>query len=57
MQPWVTVSLYVPALIMVLARPNEGEVPIWLEQAIRWAPTWLRGSAPVAAASAETSVG
>jgi hypothetical protein len=56
MQPWVTVSLYVPALIMVLARPNEGEVPIWLEQAIRWAPTWLRGSAPVAA-SAETSVG
>lgn len=47
---WVTINaaamtmfLYVPATLMVLRRPNEGALPVWLERAIaRW-PAWLRG--------------
>jgi hypothetical protein len=36
--------LYLPATVMVLRRPNVGELPLWLE---RWAvrlPRWIRGS-------------
>jgi hypothetical protein len=39
-------SVYLPATLMVLRRPNEGHLPAWLEQRIdRW-PAWIRG-APV----------
>ena len=41
----VLVSMYLPALAMVLVRPNEGEVPAWLERALASSPSWLRGSA------------
>ncbi|HEV7991314.1 MAG TPA: hypothetical protein VGP25_05780 [Gemmatimonadaceae bacterium] len=30
------VFLYLPALVMVLRRPNEGPAPAWLERAIGW---------------------
>ena len=41
----ITLALYLPATLMVLRRPNLGEVPAWLEHRIsRW-PAWLRGSA------------
>jgi hypothetical protein len=43
---WVVASLYVPSLLMVLTRPNEGAVPVWLEQLAMPLPRWIRGSAP-----------
>ncbi|HJU72780.1 MAG TPA: hypothetical protein VJ717_03470 [Gemmatimonadaceae bacterium] len=42
--PLLLLFMYVPALVMILRRPNVGEVPAWLERQIgRW-PRWLRGS-------------
>lgn len=41
--PWAVASLYVPALLMVLRRPNEGAVPLWIERAVSQAPAWIRG--------------
>jgi hypothetical protein len=39
----IVALLYLPCLVMVLRRPNEGTVPAWLERsAARW-PAWLRG--------------
>ena len=39
----VFVAVYVPALVLVLRRPNEGTLPCWLERATRWLPRWIRG--------------
>jgi hypothetical protein len=37
--------MYLPCVAMVLRRPNEGAIPMWLEHRIaRW-PAWLRGTA------------
>jgi hypothetical protein len=36
--PYMVVSLYIPALLMVLRRPNEGAVPVWLESRVRRRP-------------------
>lgn len=36
--------LYLPCLVMVLRRPNEGSVPAWLEQRIARFPAMLRRS-------------
>jgi hypothetical protein len=38
---WV---MYPLATIMVLRRPNEGDVPPWLERRIAGWPAWLRGA-------------
>jgi hypothetical protein len=35
--------LFVPCLLMVLRRPNEGAVPEWIERKLAGAPAWLRG--------------
>ena len=35
--------VYLPALVMVLRRRNEGSVPEWLERWIAAAPAWVRG--------------
>jgi len=35
--------IYLPALVMMLRRPNEGPAPVWLDRAIARAPLWLRG--------------
>jgi hypothetical protein len=36
--------MYMPTLVLVLLRSNEGKVPAWLERlTARW-PTWLRGA-------------
>lgn len=41
--PLVIAGLYLPALMMVLLRPNEGQMPWRLERAVaRW-PRWIRG--------------
>jgi hypothetical protein len=37
--------LYLPAMVMVLRRPNIGPVPQWLEDHIKRWPAWARGSA------------
>lgn len=44
-QPYVLVSVYIPALAMVLARPNVGCVPAWVDGALARArvPQWIRG--------------
>jgi hypothetical protein len=35
--------LYVPALVIVLRRPNEGAAPAWVDRAASCPPLWLRG--------------
>ena len=42
--PWVVLSMYVPATVMVLLRANEGSLPIQVEERIQRLPSWLRGS-------------
>jgi hypothetical protein len=42
--PWAVASLYIPAVVMLLRRPNKGPMPRWIEQTISRASNWLRGS-------------
>jgi len=42
--PWSTAFLYVPATALVLARRNEGALPVWLEPWANVLPRFLRGS-------------
>lgn len=44
--PYVMAGVYLPALWIVLRRPNEGPLPAWLERQLSLWPAWLRG-APV----------
>ena len=39
----ITWTLYLPALAVVLSRPNVGPIPPWLERRVAGLPTWLRG--------------
>ncbi len=39
----VVLCVYLPALVMVLRRPNEGAVPAWIERAASYLPERLRG--------------
>lgn len=41
-EPWVMALLYAPAVIMILHRPNEGDVPPWVDRVGRAALTWWR---------------
>lgn len=45
MQPYALVGTYVPALIIVLRRPNVGVLPAWLERVAAKLPPQLRGAA------------
>ena len=49
-EPVIVLGLYLPALVMVLRRPNVGPLPAWLDRQLvrRKVPRWLRG-APEAA--------
>ena len=41
--PWIAATIYFPATVMVLLRPNEGPAPGWIElMCCRW-PSWIRG--------------
>jgi hypothetical protein len=42
-QPAMVWLAYMPALLMVLRRPNCGSVPAWLERIANRAPKWLAG--------------
>jgi hypothetical protein len=48
---WSTAFLYVPAAVMVLRRPNEGEIPAWMERSLARLPAFWRGARPVAPAA------
>lgn len=37
-------GLYVPAMILVLFRPNRGDIPGWMERAVAGWPGWVRGA-------------
>jgi hypothetical protein len=50
--PAVTWTMYLPATLMVLSRPNRGEVAAWVERLVHHLPAWLRGQR-----GAETSPG
>ena len=41
----IVALMYLPCLAMVLRRPNEGTVPVWLEARIASWPGWMRGAA------------
>ena len=42
--PWALVACYLPALVIVLRRPNEGPAPQWIERrTLNW-PQWIRGA-------------
>jgi hypothetical protein len=41
--PYVLVGCYLPALWIVMRRPNEGYVPRWMEKLANRFPHWLRG--------------
>jgi hypothetical protein len=49
--PWVLSLIYMPALVMVLRRPNVGNVPQYVERAAAFLPAWLRGNANAATPS------
>ena len=40
---YVMIGCYLPALWIVLRRPNSGPAPVWLEEWVRYWPKWLRG--------------
>ena len=44
MQPYALIGTYLPALIMVLRRPNAGVIPSRIEPFAMRLPIWLRGS-------------
>jgi hypothetical protein len=44
--PFTVIAMYIPCLIMVLRRPNEGSMPLWVERAIAGWPSWIKGRAP-----------
>ena len=44
LQPWIVWGYYLPAALLVLARPNAGDLPAWLESLAGRAPRWLRGA-------------
>jgi hypothetical protein len=41
----ILVLMYLPALYMVLRRPNHGALPPWLERRVAAWPRWVRGAA------------
>jgi len=41
---WIFAFLFIPALLIVLRRPNEGRIPARLERMIASAPSWIRGA-------------
>ena len=48
-EPFVLISVYLPAVMMVLRRADEGEIHPVMERLVAHAPAWLRGRSAVAA--------
>jgi hypothetical protein len=51
--PFAVWFMYVPALVLVLLRPNEASVPTWIERLTLGWPHWLRGGVPDTPAKAD----
>jgi hypothetical protein len=51
-EPYVLLGCYLPSLLIVLRRRNEGALPTWLERASASWPRWLRGASASAPATA-----
>jgi hypothetical protein len=49
--PYAILATYVPALWIVMRRPNEGSVPSWMEHYAARFPAWLRGRSTAAKTS------
>jgi hypothetical protein len=47
--PYVLVGLYLPAIVIVMMRRNEGPAPVWIERVLVRLPAWLRGTPATAA--------
>ncbi len=46
-RPFAIVCTYLPALFLVLRRPNTGSAPKWLERSlVRRLPSWIQGTQP-----------
>jgi hypothetical protein len=41
--PAILALYYLPCLLLILRRPNEGQLPTWAQTATRRLPRWLRG--------------
>jgi hypothetical protein len=52
MQPYALIATYLPALIIILRRPNAGAMPAIIERAAGYLPERLRGTATVRLADA-----
>jgi hypothetical protein len=44
--PFWIAGVYLPALVIILRRPNVGFAPAWLDRKLLNAPAWLRGTPP-----------
>ena len=53
--PILLLTVYLPALVLVLRRANQGPAPEWAERLLSRAPAWLRGT-PVALAAGRDAV-
>ena len=51
-QPAMVWLAYMPALLMVLRRPNRGFAPQWLERIAKRTPAWIGGQSPCDAPTA-----
>lgn len=45
MQPYALIATYLPALVIIMRRPNVGGMPALVERSVRYLPARLRGSA------------
>ena len=43
--PFTVIAMYIPCLVMVLRRPNEGRMPPWIDRSIAGWPSWIKGCA------------
>lgn len=53
--PYVLLSVYLPALFVVLRHANTGVIPDWLERRVQALPGWLRGRSEPASAAPATA--
>jgi hypothetical protein len=44
-QPWIALGMFVPATVMVLRRPNEGDVSPWIDKRVMWMSNGFAGLA------------
>jgi hypothetical protein len=53
----VLIGVYLPALVMVMRRANEGRVPAFVERIVARGPVWLRGRAVSSVSDGSATLG